>query len=142
MDCIDLRPICKANRWRYRLEESFKAEKDPAERAQVGWYIEILCKYGLIYPWGEEDLPVFTSGSITRGKLARLGLKRHQSGDGEAVFRFHRSRLDEVAEIVKPRKRHPPSTPPSPEASAEGLRILAERREHPAQAPDSGQSGG
>jgi hypothetical protein len=105
MDCVDLRPICKERRWRYRLEESFKAEKDPREREQVAWYVEVLCQHGLIYPWGEEDLLAWTKGPVIRGKLGQLDLKRHQSGDGEAVFRFHKDRLDEVAAILRPRMR-------------------------------------
>jgi hypothetical protein len=49
--CIDLRPWAKANRYRWRYEESYLAER-PENRGDGHWYVEVLCHNGLIYPKG------------------------------------------------------------------------------------------
>jgi hypothetical protein len=68
-ECVDLREVARARGWRWRLEESYKAERDAATRGDGRWYVVILCKHGLIYPWGERDLLAYTA---TRGVKARL----------------------------------------------------------------------
>jgi len=50
--CVDLRPWAKANRYRFRLEESYGAESNTHVRGDGRWYVEILCKRGTIYPYG------------------------------------------------------------------------------------------
>lgn len=52
-NCIDLRPWAKLHRYRWRYEESYGAEK-PENRADGRWYVEVMCKYGLIYPKGRK----------------------------------------------------------------------------------------
>ena len=54
--CIDLRPWAKAKRYRWRYEESYHAEK-PENRGDGRWYVEIVCRHGLIYPKGVNTLP-------------------------------------------------------------------------------------
>jgi hypothetical protein len=58
--CIDLRPWADAKRYRWRLEESYHAEK-PERRGDGRWYVEILCQRGLIYPKGGDEILAFTS---------------------------------------------------------------------------------
>jgi hypothetical protein len=53
--CIDLRSCAKQHRYRWRYEESYGAEK-PENRGDGRWYVEIICRYGLIYPKGGATL--------------------------------------------------------------------------------------
>jgi hypothetical protein len=126
MDCIDLRVVAKDKHWKWRFEESYRAEKDPEARGDGRWYVEILCKKGLIYPWGNEDLLAFTS---TKGILAQLlsigsEIRIHQHGNGEAVVRFPYTLLQKVAEVLLPRRRGGNPSGPPLEARAKGLEAL------------------
>ena len=58
--CVDLRPWAKANRYRYRLEESYEAENNAHVKGDGRWFVEVLCQRGLIYPAGGLDLAVYT----------------------------------------------------------------------------------
>lgn len=124
MTCIDLRAWADKHRYRWRLEESYKAEKDPEARGDGCWYVEVMCKYGLIYPWGEGDLLAFTDAMrILPQLLALEGVKVHQRGNGEAVVRFPERVLPHIARLLRPRRRGvgPPGGPPI-EARKRGLR--------------------
>ncbi len=101
--CIDLREWA-GKRYKWRFEESYKAEKDASVRGDGRWYVEILCKRGLIYPYGDNDLLAYAKGNAP-AELRRLGLKVHQSGDRESTFRFPVERLDEVAKVLQVRSR-------------------------------------
>jgi len=113
MECI--RPWAKEHRYKFRLEESYRAETDSAERGDGRWYVEILCRRGLIYPWGEDDLLAFTQVRGILGDLLALDpqVKVHQRGHGEAVVRFPSRLLDRVAAVLVPRtkRRGLPLTP-------------------------------
>src|SRR5260370_29661435 len=61
VNCIDLRPWCEKHRYRFRYEDSYKAERDPETGGDGSWYVEVLCRRGLIYPWGADDLCPFTT---------------------------------------------------------------------------------
>src|SRR5215831_21347632 len=50
LGCVDLRPWAKANRYRYRLEESYQAENNAHVKGDGRWFVEVLCQRGLIYP--------------------------------------------------------------------------------------------
>jgi hypothetical protein len=58
--CVDLRPWAKTHRYRYRLEESYQAESDQHVKGDGRWFVEIICRRGLIYPAGGLDLAAFT----------------------------------------------------------------------------------
>jgi hypothetical protein len=104
-ECVDLRPWAKANRYRYRLEQAYQAER-PEHRGDGRWYIEVLCRHGLIYPYGGTTLLAYATRGVTR-HVAGLGsdVRYHQSDGDAEVFRFPMDRLDEVAAILKPRRR-------------------------------------
>jgi hypothetical protein len=101
--CIDLRLWCKAHRYRWRFEESYLAEK-PENRGDGRWYIEVLCKYGLIYPHGAETLLAYAGRGVKRRIAELAGIEHHQWDDDAEVFRFPAERLDEVAAILKPKR--------------------------------------
>jgi len=106
-DCINLRPWAEANRYRYRLEESYKAENSAHVRGDGRWFVEILCKRGFIYSCGGGELCAFTASRHAWQALLELGSKinPHQAGDRERVCRFPLELLGEVARILQPRRR-------------------------------------
>jgi len=120
--CMDLRPWAKANRYRFRLEESYRAESSTHVRGDGRWYVEILCKNGLIYPYGGTQLLAHTK-SRTASAFAKLpGVHLYQTDGTARVLKFPVECLDEVATILKPRKRRAVG------ASPEQLRAMRERR--------------
>jgi hypothetical protein len=102
MTCVDLRVWAKQHRSRWRYEESYGAEK-AENRGNGRWFVEIPCRYGLIYPYGGETLLAYCARG-TKRHLARLGFEHHQSDGDNEVFRFPADRLDEVAAILKPKR--------------------------------------
>ncbi len=107
MGCVDLRPWADGNRYRRHLEESYKAESNGHVRGDGRWFVEILCQRGaLIYPYGGLDLLAYVSRGLV-SNVAGLGpdIRLHQYDGGARVFRFPVSRLEEVAAILKPRRR-------------------------------------
>lgn len=106
--CVDLRSWAAANRYRYRLEESYKAETDMHIRGDGRWYVEILCRNGLIYPYGGSTVLAYTRRGVAR-KIAAIPGAQHHQWDGFArVFRIPAEALDQVAAILKPRRRAKP----------------------------------
>ena len=96
--CLDLRELFGD---KYRIGW----EADSTHRSP--WEMQLLCKYGLIYPWGGTRLAVQIDfhPNIAR-QVARLpGVELVQDGDDEKTFRFDVSSFDAVAELVKPRRK-------------------------------------
>jgi hypothetical protein len=127
MGCVDLRPWAERNRYRFRLEESFGAESDGHVKGDGRWYVEVLCRYGLIYPKGGDILLAYATSGVKR-HLAAMGLEHHQHDGNNEVFRVPVGRLDEVAAILKPRRRRPPvaMTPERLAALRKGRERIAE----------------
>ncbi len=121
--CVDLRPWAKANRYRFRLEESYRVENSTHVRGDGRWFVEILCKNGLIYPHGGINLLAYANRGVKR-HIAAIGpdIQRHQTDGGAEVFKFPVERLDEVAAILRPRKRRAIG------ASPERMRAMRERQ--------------
>ena len=113
--CLDLRVWAKANRYRYRLEESYKAEDNMHVRGDGRWFVEVLCRNGLIYPFGGTTLLAYAKGGVAN-RVAELGsdVRPYQTDGKNRVFKFPIERLDEVAAILKP-KRLPGRSVPTPE---------------------------
>lgn len=137
MGCVDLRPWATENRYRYRLEESYKAESNGQVRGDGRWFVEILCRYGLIYPCGGSDLLAYANRGVV-SKVLELGpdIRHHQNEGGAKVFKFPVSRLDEVAAILRPKRRRSPVA-----LSPERLRALQEGRKRIAEGGQTGGSG-
>ena len=128
--CVDLRIWAKSHRYRYWLEESYKAEDSIHVRGDGRWFVEVLCQNGLIYPYGGRTLLAYAKGGVKR-HIADLGddVRRHQTDGKAEVFRFPVERLDEVAAILKPRKRRSVVlTPEQVEARRETLRLARQAR--------------
>jgi hypothetical protein len=107
--CVDLREIAKAKRWRWRYEESYKAERNADARGDGRWYVELACRRGTIYPHGGDELAASVSRPAVLRELLALGddVKVHQRGDLEATVRFPAALLDQVAGVLKPRRVPP-----------------------------------
>ncbi|HWO41498.1 MAG TPA: hypothetical protein VNO43_06810 [Candidatus Eisenbacteria bacterium] len=123
MGCIDLRHWAKANRYRYRLEESYQAESDSHVKGDGRWFVEVLCKNGLIYPYGGRTFLAYTKAGVAKA-IAALGpdIEPYQTDGNARIFKFPVERLDEIVAILKPRKRRAVG------ASPEQLRAMRERR--------------
>jgi len=82
---------------------------EAAERGRKDlWMMQIPCagKGVMIYPHGENLLAVQCDNRPSIAKrLADLGLRLVQDGDAEKTFVFPVERFEEVAAIVKPRRR-------------------------------------
>jgi hypothetical protein len=76
------------------------------ERADP-WMQTLLCQKGVIYPQGGEILAVEIDGRPITAKLvaAISGVTLWQDGDHEKTFLLPVDLFDQVAEVVKPRKR-------------------------------------
>jgi len=122
-NCIDLRLVCKERRWKWRFEESFKAEGMRSTNPGAPWYVEILCKNGTIYPISEFYLAACVEGRPNMpSRLKKIdGISQHQ---GNVVFKFHIDFLDDVADVMKPRLKRRVN----PETAAKGLAALAKWR--------------
>jgi hypothetical protein len=102
--CINLRPWANANRYRYWLEESYRAENSAHVRGDGRWFVEVLCQHGLIYPYGGPLLLAYAKPGVV-SKIASLPDVRPHQTDGRAcVFKFPLERLHAVAAILKPKK--------------------------------------
>jgi hypothetical protein len=104
---VDLRELARVRRWRWHFEESYQAERDPATRGDGRWYVEVLCRRGMIYPARGDQLIAYTA---TRGVLRKLlaldaAVRVHQHGDTEGSVRFPVALLDAVAGVLRPRRR-------------------------------------
>jgi hypothetical protein len=93
----------KLTGYRYRiiLDESAKLDPCPTNRV---WYKQIPCRYGHIYMHGENSLGAFTDRRRISSRLAKLG-QIHQEGDEELSVIVDPARLDEVASLLRARKR-------------------------------------
>lgn len=120
--CIDLRPWADSHRYRWRWEESRRiGEDDP-------FLVEVLCKYGMIYPKGGTTLLAYASpGTKQRIRREIEGAEHHQWDGHCEVFRFPADRLDEVAAILRPRRR-PTYSPEELERKRERARLAREHK--------------
>src|SRR5438445_11607981 len=82
--CVDLRPWARANRYRSRLEESYKAENDAHVKGDGRWFVEILCGNGLIYPCGGTTLLAYAKSGVKADVRALGEDVRHHQTDGKA----------------------------------------------------------
>lgn len=88
---------------RYRI--TWDEAKEPKTKADP-WLMQIPCRYGMIYPYGGKLLAVECDYHPGLGRRLRdLGLVLSQGGDQEKTFLFPMERFEEVAAIVKPKKK-------------------------------------
>ena len=105
MDCINLQ---EQFGFRYRI--TFDPAYDPKHRPKDKldpWMMRIPCERGIIHPHGGSLLVVeVEQRPITANRLRRLGCTTpHQEGVGFLAMTFDVADFEEVAAIVKPRRR-------------------------------------
>ena len=105
MECVNLKD--RYGDW-YRIEfdPAYNSRNVPGDKLDP-WYMLIPCRRGTIYPHGDDLLAVDVDyRPITAKRVAALdGVTLHQDGDWEKTFLFHVDLFDEVAKLVKPRRR-------------------------------------
>lgn len=119
--CINLLQRFGAQ-YRIGFDPAYSAKHVP--RASLNpWYMTIPCKYGEIYPYGEDVLVAEVRGHPLIGKrlCAFDCVTINQLGDTEVSVRFLVDDFDRVASIPHPRKRYKLS----PEALEQRRRNLA-----------------
>ena len=103
MNCPNLRELY-GERYKVVIEENLPT-KDP-------WYFVLLCQHGHICPWGPDLLAACISG---RGSIAKRLTELpfvtvEQDGSDGVNASFHPDRIEEVAQIMRPKRKRPPRT--------------------------------
>lgn len=106
MDCVNLKREF-GNAYRVQYEESYRAEYGPNCRVEVPWLMITPCRNGHVYPWGGRELAASTDrlGSVARELRTLLFAKVIQDGSDGVTVLFDAEHLDEVAEVMKARRR-------------------------------------
>jgi hypothetical protein len=123
--CIDL---AKHFGDKYRIGHD-QAAITPSERHNP-WMKTVLCRRGTVYPYGGDMLAVeIDYRPSTAKKLAAVpGIIHHQAGDAEQTFLFPLALFNQVAAIVKPRRRRKLSAEQKAKLAVSGAAALARYR--------------
>ncbi|MGA2035031.1 MAG: hypothetical protein ABSG68_22505 [Thermoguttaceae bacterium] len=94
-------------RYRVEYEESYFAQYGLNARVDDPWLQIIPCQYGHIYPWGVDRLAASTDrrGGVARRIAALAFIEVWQDGDDGITALFPLDKFDEVAALMKPRRR-------------------------------------
>jgi hypothetical protein len=100
---IDLKKAY-GKRFRTTIDESFEiGDRSNEEKL---WNLRIPGKYGHIGVWGPGTLSVFCDRPMVIKRLKEIsGIQWRQNGDRECQGTFHPDLIDEVAGVIKARKR-------------------------------------
>jgi len=103
--CTDLRARF-GERYRITWDEAYDPEHVPMDKRDP-WYMQIPCRFGIIYPQGGDLLAaeVDRHPRLTKPLLAIAGVHLSQDGDTEKTFTFPVQVFDEIAVILQPRKK-------------------------------------
>jgi hypothetical protein len=141
--CVDLRPWADEHRYRWRYEEGHSGTELDAE-----WYVEVICRYGLIYPKGGNVLIAYANAGVKRHISALStrdsGLIEHHQWDGNNEgFRFAVDLLDQVAAILKPKKLQGSATLTLEQLAnlQKGREVLEKQRQESPETPQSVDEG-
>ena len=104
--CINLRRKY-GGQFKVVYEESYKADRGDGGRVEAPWLMQLLCKYGHIYPHGGQMLGVATNrrGGIGHRLAALPCVKVTQDGDDGLNAIFNVADFETVAAIARPRLR-------------------------------------
>lgn len=107
MECLNLRELF-GDQYRITWDEAYGAAHVPHDRRDP-WMMALTCTgHGvMIYPHGGAQLAVEVDRrpSIVARLAALSGVRLWQDGDTEKTFLFDICLFDQIARIVKPRKR-------------------------------------
>ena len=121
-DCVNLKE--RFGEWfRVEYEESYRAERGEHGWAEDPWLMVIPCQHGHICPWGGSILAACTKHAgriVNRLKALPFTTVAQDGSDGANVL-FDVEHFDQVAEIMRPRRRRRLS-PEARRAAGERLR--------------------
>jgi hypothetical protein len=128
--CVNLMELY-GNRYRITWDPAY----DPkGVHIKEPWMMQIPCERGTILPWGAAWLAVEVDyhPQTARKVAAIAGVQLVQDGDHEKTFAFPVGVFEEVAALVKPRKRRKCHLSPE-QLRAGGERLARARRSRKAQ---------
>jgi hypothetical protein len=105
-NCIDLKESY-GDRYKIRHEQSYQAERGKGGRRHDPWTLVILCRHGHVYPHGGDYLGASTDrrGPIAKQLAALECVRVGQDGDDGINAVFHVDDFDQVAAVMKPKRR-------------------------------------
>ena len=106
MDCVNLKREF-GEKYRVRYEESHYLEYGVNARVEAPWLMTIPCRNGQICPWGDNNLSACTNslGPVANTLKGLPFTTTVQEGSDGASILFDAKHFEEVARIMKPRKR-------------------------------------
>ena len=104
--CVDLRQTF-SGQYRFEWDEAYNVERPEFRAIEAPWLTIIPCKFGKIFPWGRRLLAAYCpAGGAKRNELLRLDcVKVAQGGGSEVVVTFDVADIDQVAAVMRPRRR-------------------------------------
>ena len=105
MECVNLKQEF-GDRYKVEYEESYYTERT-RRTVEDPWLMIIPCQHGHICPWGDSLLAACTNfaGRIAKRVRELSFVTVAQDGDDGINATFDVKHFDEVAEIMKPRRR-------------------------------------
>jgi len=91
-------------RYKLRKEADGVTWFETSEQDRV-WLLELLCKYGVVYPQGGDILAATITSRKIGKMVAALPCIRSSRGDIERVVTFHVDDADAVLELLRPSRR-------------------------------------
>ena len=128
-DCVNLREMF-GKRWRISWDPVYEPRHVAQENHDL-WMMQILCKGGIvIYPQGGRKLAVECDyhPQIARQLASIPGVELTQDGDHEKTFVFDVSLIDQIAAVVKPRRRRQHTEVNRARLAETGIAALAKYR--------------
>ena len=117
------------DRYRTVLDESY--QDDTARQSKL-WYFRIPCQHGFISVHGSETLAAWTGSPRMVEKLIAIPeVEVHQRGDSEVRVLFGPDRLDDVASVLKARRKRKISEAERQRLATVGKAHLFPRRTEP-----------
>ena len=105
MECINLQEQF-GTRYRVTFDAAYNPKHVPRDKLDP-CMMQMPCQRGVVYPYGGDLLAVEVEGRrVTANRLRELDCTTtFQEGDSFLAVTFHVADFDEVAAIVKPRRR-------------------------------------
>jgi hypothetical protein len=120
---IDLKAIA-ADRYRLTLDESASLPSTDPTAETKAWCRQIPCRYGHIGVHSDRELSAYCSASrLFRSLLEIPTTRQRQRGDSELTVTFEPEHLEQVADLLKARRKRQIS-------DSERQRLAAMSREH------------
>ena len=136
MDCINLKEGF-GSQYKVEYEESYFAERSK-RTIEDPWLMIILCENGHICPWGGDLLAACTHkrGSVAKRLIDLDCTSMAQDGDDGINVTFHVDAFDQVAAVMKPRRKRQgrPTDEKRRELADRGRAALKKHREATSQA--------